>query len=169
MCIFFWRKKPVKPVEPKITEILLSVPYETVQGKDWCMPASAVMVFKYYGENITQVKIASKIIRNGETSTFRLISYAKELGYFAEWKRKSITEIEDYLREHVPLIVIQKFSLIIKNAHCRVITGFDSVKTELTLHDPVYGNNYKVSYKDFFELGFDNSEKAQIIIIEEMK
>ena len=154
-----------KPVKPNITEVLLSVPYEKVQGKDWCLPASGVMIFSYYGENISQAIIASKVIVNGDSSSFRLVSYARELGFIADWKRISIEEIEGYLRQGVPLIVIQKYSLTIKNTHCRVIIGFDSVKRELTLHDSASESNYKISYKTFFDLGFDSSEMSQIIII----
>ena len=154
-----------KPVKPTITKILLSVLYEKVQGKDWCLPASGAMVFKYHGKNISQVAIANKVIVNGDASTFRLVSYAKKLGFEADWKRKSIKEIEGYLREGIPPIVIQKYSMSIKNTHCRVITGFDSVKAELTLHDSAGEGNYKMSYEAFFDLGFDNSEMSQIIII----
>ena len=156
-----------KPVKPNITEVLLSVPYEKYAGKSWCLPASAAMVFKYYGEDITQAEIASKVIINGDASTFRLVSYSRELGYPAAWKLISITEIEGYLREGIPLIVIQKYSMSIRNTHCRVIIGFDSVKAELTLHDSAGRNNYKMSYKAFFELGFDSNEMSQIIIIKE--
>ena len=154
-----------KPVKPNITEVLLSVPYEKVQGKDWCLPASGAMVFKYYSEDISQAIVASRVIVNGDSSTFRLVSYARELGYFAAWKRIDIGEIESYLREGTPLIVVQKYSLAIKNTHCRVITGFDSVKAELTLHDSAGKSNYKMSYKTFFDLGFDSSEMSQIIVI----
>ena len=168
MCLFFWRKKPVKPVEPKITEILLDVPYEKYAGYNWCLPASAAMVFGYYGENITQAQIASKIIINSNASPFRLVSYAISLGYLAERKRISIEEIEEYLRKGIPLIVTQNYSLSIKVNHSRVITGFDSVKRELTMHDSVDGKNCKISYKDFFGLGFDASEMSHIIIIKEM-
>jgi len=167
MCLFR-RKKPVKPV-PKITGILLAVPYERFAGKNWCLPASAAMIFKYYGRNISQAFIANRIILNGNASPFKLVSYARELGYFAEWKRKSIEEIEEYLRQGVPLIVNQFYSLSAKVNHSRVIVGFDSVLQELTMHDTVDGQGYKISYKDFFGLGFDISEKAQIIIIKEMK
>ena len=141
------------------------MPYEKVQGKDWCLPASGVMVFSYHGENISQAVIASKVIVNGDSSSFRLVSYARELGYFSTRKRIDITEIEGYLREGTPLIVIQKYSMTIKNTHCRVIIGFNSVKRELTLHDSVGKSNYKISYKAFFDLGFDSSEMSQIIII----
>lgn len=154
-----------KSVKPKITEVLLFIPYQKVQGKDWCLPASGVMIFKYYGENIAQVEIANRVIVNGDSSSFRLVSYAKELGYFAEWKRISIAEVEGYLREGIPLIVIQKYSLSIKNTHCRVIIGFNSVKAELTLHDSAGKSNYNISYESFFDLGFDSSEMSQIIII----
>ena len=153
------------PTKPKLTEVSLSVPYEKVQSKDWCLPASGAMIFKSYGENVSQTEIASRVIVNGDSSSFRLVSYARELGYPAAWKRTSITEIEGYLREGTPLIVIQKYSMSIKNTHCRVITGFDSVKAELTLHDSAGESNYKVSYEAFLELGFDSSEMSQIIII----
>ena len=151
--------------EPSITEVKLNVPYEKAKGKDWCLPASGKMVFSYYGNNISQSTIASRVIVNGDGSSFRLVSYARELGYFAAWKRVSIKEIEDYLREGVPLIVIQKYSTTIKNTHCRVIIGFDSVKRELTLHDPSGKSNYKMSYSGFFQLGFDSSKISQVIII----
>lgn len=154
-----------KPIKPKVTEVLLSVPYEKYAGKSWCLPASAAMVFKYYGEDITQAEIASKLIVNGDASTFRLVSYSRELGYPAAWRLISITEIEGYLRQGIPLIVIQKYSLTIRNTHCRVIIGFDSVKSELTLHDSAGESNYKMSYKAFFDLGFDSNEMSQIIII----
>ena len=154
-----------KPVKPTITEVLLAVPYEKVKGEDWCLPASGVMVFGYYSENISQAVVASKVIVNGDSSSFGLVSYARELGFVAAWKRASIEEIEGYLREGIPLIVIQKYSLSIKNTHCRVIIGFDSEKHELTLHDSVGESNYKMGYKMFFDLGFDSSEMSQIIVI----
>jgi len=150
---------------PKITEIFLSVPYEKYAGYNWCLPASAAMVFGYYGENITQAQIASKIIINSNASPFRLVSYAISLGYLAERKRISIEEIEGYLRKGIPLIVTQFYSLSAKVNHSRVITGFDSVKRELTMHDSVGESNYKISYKEFAGLGFDSSGMFQIIII----
>jgi len=160
--------EPIKPVDENITEILLSVPYQAAQGKDWCLPASGAMVFKYYGKNITQAQIANRIIIDSFSSTFRLVSYARELGYLAEWKRISIKEIEEYLIKGIPLIIIQKYSLSVKGTHCRVIVGFDSVKSELTLHDSAGQSNYKMGYKAFFDLGFDSSEISQIIIIKEV-
>lgn len=34
-----------KPIKPSITEVLLSVPYEKVKGKDWCLPAQVFYNF----------------------------------------------------------------------------------------------------------------------------
>jgi len=157
-------KKPVKP-EPTITEVKLNVPYEKAEGKDWCLPASASMVFSYYGNNVIQSIIASEVIVEGTSSTFKMVFYARELGYESKFCYIKVEEIEEYLRQCIPLIVIQKYSMTIKNTHCRVIIGFDSVKRELTLHDPSGESNYKISYNEFFQLGFDSSKISQVIII----
>ena len=151
--------------EPSITEVKLNVPYEKYAGANWCLPASGVMVLKYYGENITQAQIANKIIVEGTSSTFKMVFYARELGYESKFCYIKIEEIEEYLRQGVPLIVVQKYSLSITNTHCRVIIGFDSVKRELTLHDPSGKSNYKISYSEFFQFGFDSSKISQVIII----
>ena len=168
MCIFniFKRKKDI-PIQPlnNITEALLAVPYKRAIGENWCLPASAQMILAYYKENIAQSIIASRVVINRKPSTFRLLSYAKELGYDAEWRPKTIAEIEEYLRQGIPLIVIQKYSNTLPYEHSRVIFGFDSVKQELTLHDPSGKNNYKISYKVFFNLGFNTSKSSQIVIL----
>lgn len=166
--IFTRRKKPIiedtKP-EEEITKILLNVPYQKVQGKDWCLPASGAMVYKYYGKNISQLSIAKDIIENGVSSIFRMVSHARGLGFEATFNYIDINEIEKLLKERIPLIAIQKYSLSIKNSHCRVIIGFDNKKKELTLHDSAGRCEYRLDYKLFFGLNFENSEKTKIIII----
>lgn len=158
-----------KPVVEEVTKISLSVPYEKYAGPNWCLPASGAMVLKYYGENITQAKIASKIIVQGTSSIFKMVSYARELGYESKFCYIDIKEIEGYLREEIPLIAIQKYSSSMTNSHSRVVIGFDSVKSELTLHDPSGKSSYKISYEAFFDLGFDGGEKSKIILIKGMK
>jgi len=157
-------KKPVKP-EPTITEVELIVPYEKAKGKDWCLPASASMILKYYGENITQAQIASRIIIEGTSSIFKMVFYARELGYESKFCYIKVEEIEEYLRQCIPLIAIQKYSLSVTNNHSRVIIGFDSVKRELTLHDPSGESNYKMNYSEFFQLCFDSSKMSKIVVI----
>ena len=164
MCLFFWRKKTVPPVND-ITVVYLTVPYKKVQGKDWCLPASAQMIMAYYGRAVAQATIANRVVIGGNPNLFKLLSYARELGYEAEWKRIAIGEIEDNLRQGVPLIAIQKYSNTIPYEHSRVITGFDTIKQELTMHDSAGKSNYKISYDEYFKLGFDDSKMSQIIII----
>jgi len=163
MC-FFRRKKSI-PVVADVTDICLSVLYKKVMGKNWCLPACAQMILAYYGMNIAQSIIANRVVVNGEPSTFRLLSYARGLGYEADWKRIPMVEIENYLKKGIPLIVLQKYSLNLPYEHSRVIFGFDKPKQELTLHDPSGRSNYKISYKEFFGLNFSASEMSQIVIL----
>ena len=154
-------KKPNEEPVEGIKKVLLYVPYEKAQGKNWCLPASGTMILKYYGENVTQKNLAKIININ---SIFKLIKYARELGYEAKFRCIKIEEIEGYLRKEIPLIAVQKYSLSIPDSHCRVIIGFDNKKAELILHDPAGRSNYKMSYKNFFELGANN-EMTKIIMI----
>ena len=151
--------------KPTITEVLLSVPYRKVQGKDWCLPASGEMVFSHYGESVSQADIAKEIIEGGVSNIYKMVNYARDLGFNAVYNYINIKKIEGYLREGVPLIVIQKYSMTVTKSHCRVIIGFDSVKRELILHDSAGKSNYKISYKTFFDLGFDSNEISRIIVM----
>ena len=129
------------------------------------LPASAQMIMAYYGRVVAQATIADRVVIGGNPNLFKLLTYAKELGYKTEWKPKTMNEIEDNLRQGVPLIAIQKYSNTLPYEHSRVITGFDSIKQELTLHDSAGKSNYKISYNEYFKLGFDDSKMSQIIII----
>jgi len=163
-------KKPAEEeVEEKITEILLYVPYKKAGGKDWCLPASGEMVLRYYGRDITQAEIAGRIMVEGTSSIFKMVFYARELGFLSNFDFLEAEEIEEYLRQCVPLIAVQKYSMSITKSHCRVIIGFDSVKSEFTMHDPSGKSNYKISYKEFFDLGFDMSDRSKVIMIREDK
>jgi len=161
--IFLSRYK--KSAKQDITEILLNVPYEKAEGKDWCLPASGAMILRYYGENITQAEIARRIMVEGTSNIFKMVGYARELGYESKFCYIKVEEIEEYLRQCIPLIIVQKYSMSITKSHCRVIIGFNSVKSEFTLHDPSGKNNYKMSYRAFFDLGFDMNKKSKIIVI----
>ena len=90
----------------EIDYVYLDVPYEKYAGYNWCLPASGVMTFKYYGENISQAQIASKVITNGSSSVFKFISYAKGLGFDTQYKSKTIEEIKVLLEEDLSLIHI---------------------------------------------------------------
>jgi hypothetical protein len=150
----------------EIDYVYLDVPYEKYAGANWCLPASGAMTFKYFGENITQSEIASKVITNGSSSVFKFISYAKNLGFDAQYQYKTIEEIKVLLEENIPVIAVQNYSLTILKSHARVIIGFDDEKQEVITNDPTAGKDYKISYSDFLALNFNsNPDKCKVVVI----
>ena len=150
----------------EIGYVYLDVPYEKYAGANWCLPASGAMTFKYFGENISQSEIASKVITNGTSSVFKFISYARNLGFEVKYQSKTIEEIKVLLEEDIPVIAVQNYSLTILKSHTRVIIGFDDEKQEVITNDPTIGEDYKISYSDFLALNFNsNPDKCKVIVI----
>ena len=150
----------------EIDYVYLDVPYEKYAGYNWCLPASGAMTFKYFGENISQAEIASKVITNGTSSVFKFISYAKNLGFEVKYQSKTIEEIKVLLEEDIPVIAVQNYSLTIPYSHARVIIGFDDEKQEVITNDPTAGKDYIISYSDFLALNFDSdSGKCKVIVL----
>ena len=150
----------------EVDYVYLDVPYEKYAGYNWCLPACGAMTFKYFGENISQNLIASKVITNGTSSVFRFISYAKSLGFEVKYQSKTIEEIKVLLEEDIPVIAVQNYSLTILKSHARVIIGFDDEKQEVITNDPTAGRDYKISYSDFLALNFNsNPDKCKVIVL----
>ena len=150
----------------EIDYVYLDVPYERYGGANWCLPASGAMTFKYFGMDISQRQIASKVITNGSSSVFRFISFAKNLGFEVAYQPKTIEEIKVLLEEDIPVIAVQNYSLTILKSHARVIIGFDDEKQEVITNDPTAGKDYKISYSDFLALNFNsNPDKCKVIVI----
>ena len=150
----------------EVDYIYLDVPYEKYAGANWCLPASGAMTFKYFGENITQQQIANVVITDGVSSVYKMIKYAKDLGFEAKYNYITIEDIKNLLKEDVPIIAIQNYSLTLPYSHARVIIGFDDEKQEVITNDPTAGKDYKISYSDFLDLNFNsNSDKCKVIVI----
>jgi len=150
----------------EIDYVYLDVPFEKYAGPNWCLPASGAMTFKYYGLDISQTEIASKVISNGSSSVFKFISFAKNLGFDTKYQCKTIEEIKILLEEDIPVIAIQNYSLTILKSHARVIIGYDDEKQEIITNDPTAGKDYRISYSDFPELYLDsNPDKCKVIVI----
>jgi len=150
----------------EIVSVYLEVPYERYAGYNWCLPASGAMTFKYFGMDISQSQIASKVITNGTSSVFKFISYAKSLGFDTKYQPKTIEEIKVLLEEDTPVIAIQNYSLTILKSHARVIIGFDDEKEEVITNDPTAGKDYIISYSNFLALNFDsNTDKCKVIVL----
>jgi hypothetical protein len=141
----------------EIGYVYLDVPYEKYAGANWCLPASGAMTFKYFGMDISQSQIASKVITNGTSSVFRFISFAKSLGFDTKYQSKTIEEIKVLLEEDIPVIAVQNYSLTLPYSHARVIIGFDDEKEEVITNDPTAGKDYIISYADFLALNFNSN------------
>lgn len=151
----------------EINSIYLDVPYEKYAGPNWCLPASGAMTLKYFGMNISQSQIASKVIDEyGTSSVFKFISYAKNMGLEAKYQNKTIEEIKVLLNSETPLIAIQNYSLAILKTHARVIIGYDDETQEIITNDPTAGKDYRISYSDFLSLNLNSSpDKCKVIVI----
>jgi len=150
----------------EVDYIYLDVPYEKYAGANWCLPASGAMTLKYFGENITQQQIANVVITDGVSSVYKMIKYAKDLGFEAKYNYITIEDIKNLLKEDVPIIAIQNYSLTLPYSHARVIIGFDDEKQEVITNDPTAGKDYKISYSYFLDLNFNsNSDKCKVIVI----
>jgi len=146
--------------------VYLDVPYEKYAVANWCLPASGAMTFKYFGMDISQSQIASKVITNGSSSVFKFISFAKNLGFEVKYQSKTLEEIKVLLEEDIPVIAVQNYSLTIQKSHTRVIIGFDDEKQEVITNDPTIGKDYKISYSDFLALNFNsNPDKCKVIVL----
>jgi len=150
----------------EISYVYLNVPYEKYAGYNWCLPASGAMTFKYFGMNISQSQIASKVITDGTSSVFRFISYARSLGFDTKYQSKTIEEIKVLLEEDIPVIAVQNYSLSLPFSHARVIIGFDDEKEEVITNDPTAGKDYIISYSNFLELNLgSNHDKCKVIVL----
>jgi len=150
----------------EIDSVYLDVPYEKYAGANWCLPASGAMALKYFGENIGQAEIASKVITNGISSVYKFVSFAKNLGFDTKYQSKTIEEIKALLEEDIPVIAIQNYSLTILKSHARVIIGYDDETQEIITNDPTAGKDYKISYADFLGLNLNSSpDKCKVIVL----
>jgi len=151
----------------EIDSVYLDVPYEKYAGPNWCLPASGAMTFKYFGMNISQSQIASKVIDGyGISSVYRFINYAKGMGFEAKYQNKTLEEIKVLLNSETPLIAVQNYSLTILKSHARVIIGYDDDQQEIITNDPTIGKDYRISYSDFLSLNLNSSpDKCKVIVL----
>jgi hypothetical protein len=150
----------------EIDYVYLDVPYEKYAGTNWCLPASGAMTFKYYGENISQAQIADAVIDNGTSSVYKIIKYARDLGFEAKYNFMTLEEIKNLLIKDIPVIAVQNYTLSLPYSHARVIIGFDDEAQEVISNDPTAGKDYIMSYSNFAALNSGiNPDMFKIIVI----
>ena len=137
------------------------VPY-VVQEPHWCGPACLSMVLGYWGLNITQQNIAEEIYdpESQGTAIEYMATYARERGFEAEDFHGSIDDIKSWLRDGVPLIVMQKFVVMSDDLHYRVVVGYNESSQTIITYDPEKGQNYTLTYTTFSDLWKTSSNRT---------
>ena len=150
----------------EINYVYLDVPYERYAGYNWCLPASGAMTFKYFGKNISQAEIANTVIKDGTSSVYRMVKYAKDLGFEAKYNYMTIEEIKNLLNKDIPVIAVQNYSLALPYSHARVIIGYDDKEQQVISNDPTAGKDYKMSYSNFTALNTGiNPDLFKVLVI----
>jgi hypothetical protein len=158
----------VSEIENKasIDSIYLDVPYQKYAGTNWCLPASGSMALNFFGLNVSQQELAKKIIKpDGLGDIYKMVRFARDLGFEATFTVLTMGEIEEYLYNNIPLIVIQEYKETNPLAHARVVIGFDSNKKEIISNDPTIGENYTMSYDAFMDLNLTSNPKYCMTIV----
>ncbi|MDI6691648.1 MAG: C39 family peptidase [Candidatus Bathyarchaeota archaeon] len=140
----------------------IDVPFHYQDTDYYCGPACLEMVFDYYGEDINQSEIADVARTIGEPvySTFtdelrraahfsniststgaeipdhNISGYTlRDLGYAAfEAYNMDLTQLQNYVDQNKPLILLMWYSEAHVYGHYRVVTGYN--ETHIFLHDP---------------------------------
>jgi len=95
-----------------------------------------------------------------------MIKYARELGFEAKYNYMTIEEIKNSLKQEIPVIAVQNYSLTLSYSHARVIIGYDDETQEIITNDPTAGKDYRISYSDFLSLNLNsNPDKCKVIVI----
>ena len=148
------------------SSVYLDVPYEKYAGANWCLPASGAMTLKYFGKNISQAEIADAVIKDGTSSVYKMVKYAKDLGFEAKYNYMTLEEVKDLLKKNIPVIAVQNYSLTLPYSHARVIIGYDDEEQEVISNDPTAGKDYKMSYSNFTALNNGiNPDLFKVLVI----
>ena len=164
---FYGGMLPESELIAKGSSVCLEVPFQRYAGVNWCLPASASMTLNFFGLQVSQQELALKIIKpNGLGDIYKMVRFAKDLGFEASFTVLTLEQIEESLFNKIPLIAIQKYKESNPLAHARVIIGYDAEKKEIITNDPTIGKNYTVSYNQFKNLNLTaNPEYCMAIVI----
>jgi len=148
------------------TSVYLEVPYQKYAGTNWCLPASAAMTLDYLGLQISQQDLAKEIIKpDGLGDIYKMVKFARNLGFDSSFTALTMEEIEEYLSNNIPVIVIQEYKDNNPLAHARVVIGFDANTKEIISNDPTIGKDYSMSYEEFMDLNLTANPKYCMSIV----
>lgn len=132
--------------------VRLDVP-PVAQEKGLCGAASLVMVFKYWGREISQYAIAAAVgheagkgLRGEE-----LRDFCEQAGFSAFLFKGELEAVKGHLRKGRPVVVAIRPRLA-KLHHYIVLVGFDEASSAVLANDPQAGRLVKLSGRKFLSL-----------------
>lgn len=164
----------------------LSVPLMR-QKKNECGPTALRIVLKYFGEDISQKEIISKVggIKKYGVKTVDLAGAVEDLGFKvhcysynkkmsagkAKIRKPKKSDIVKFLKKKLPVILAVRSSLLFGRktstpGHFIVITKYENGK--FWYNDPRDGKNHKIDEEDLMFAWFNNvlDSSAYLLVLE---
>ena len=100
------------------------------QDKNFCGPSALAVVMNYWGDDVTQEKVAEAIYHASikGSLTVDLENYAFKRGFFAQAGSFELDELGPKIREGIPVIVMLQVMPFIKRNHYLVLFGYDETR-----------------------------------------
>jgi ABC-type bacteriocin/lantibiotic exporter with double-glycine peptidase domain len=135
------------------------------QEKELCGAASLAMVFKYWGQEISQYTIADAIGREdgkglrGED----LRDFSERSGFSAFLFEGELDGVKGHLQKGRPVVVAIR-SKRARLYHYIVLVGFDDASAVILANDPRDGKLVRIAYKKFLTL-WGRSKAWSLLIV----
>lgn len=136
--------------------LIYGVPYESQPaGSSYCGEAALYMIVHYWDEKstVTQEDLIKELFSPLFDSTFpsAIEHYLSLKGFNIVTDRSgNIQTLKQYICQGIPVLVVNSITSMNNSGHFRLIIGYDDRKEEITCHDSALGNNYIMTYKEFF-------------------
>jgi len=147
----------------------MRVPYHQQINEYSCGPAALQMVLEYFGQEVSQKKLARAVhaSRASGTSHAELLRAARRRGFFAYLNDNStLFEIKHFLALGLPVIV-NFIDAASDEGHYAVVVGYRG--RWLRLNDPWNGRNFQLSDREFLNRWHDsrNQHREWIMVLAE--
>ena len=100
------------------------------QDKNFCGPSALAVVMNYWGDDVTQEKVAEAIYHASikGSLTVDLENYAFKRGFFAQAGEFELDKLGPMIREGIPIIVMVQVMPFIKRNHYLVLFGYNETR-----------------------------------------
>lgn len=137
------------------------------QSYNACGPASISQVLAYFGLNVSMAEV-SRFTRASDRSYMTaqaIVTFAPKVGMEARlYTGGSLTTVRAAIRKGLPIIALQSHITAQGRVipHWRVVVGYDDVRQETYLMDPLLGY-VKMGYSDFNRVWADHHGQFAVL------